>query len=171
MTSACQFFHLNALNTASGSDTNTVSNTAAGPDGCRLPCSQFCSVLTLTPTSFAKTRWERPIASRMASTRGAQKTRAPLDRRTPFLAAIGSILPSVRQGRIDFELREDQEPSLYPRSSRLVAGEHSSLAYGLFPGPPPMPTNYITLTRQELYDMVWSEPMRSEEHRLNSSHL
>jgi hypothetical protein len=24
-----------------------------------------------------------------------------------------------------------------------------------------MPTNYITLTRQELYDMVWSKPMRS----------
>src|ERR1039457_6390099 len=26
-----------------------------------------------------------------------------------------------------------------------------------------MPTNYITLTRQELYDMVWSEPMSSLE--------
>jgi hypothetical protein len=24
-----------------------------------------------------------------------------------------------------------------------------------------MPTNYIALTRQELYDMVWSEPMSS----------
>src|SRR5450631_3992615 len=24
-----------------------------------------------------------------------------------------------------------------------------------------MPANYITLTRQELYDMVWSEPMSS----------
>lgn len=24
-----------------------------------------------------------------------------------------------------------------------------------------MPTNYITLTRQELYDRVWSEPMTS----------
>jgi len=24
-----------------------------------------------------------------------------------------------------------------------------------------MPANYITLTRQELYDMVWSEPMTS----------
>jgi hypothetical protein len=24
-----------------------------------------------------------------------------------------------------------------------------------------MPTNYITLTRQELYDMVWSKPMSS----------
>jgi len=24
-----------------------------------------------------------------------------------------------------------------------------------------MPTNYITLTRQELYDLVWSKPMSS----------
>ena len=81
-------FHLSARNTASGSDTSTMSSTAAGPDGCRLPCSQFCSVLTLTPTSLANTRWERPIALHMASTRGAQNTRAPAKRLALFLPAM-----------------------------------------------------------------------------------
>jgi len=34
---------------------------------------------------------------------------------------------------------------------------------------PPMPTNYITLTRQELYYMVWSEPMSSLANTFGTS--
>ena len=63
------------------------------PEGCRLPCSQCSSVLTLTPTSLEKTRWDSPIALRIASTRGAQKTRAPLNRRAVFLAVMHRISP------------------------------------------------------------------------------
>jgi len=32
-----------------------------------------------------------------------------------------------------------------------------------------MPTNYITLTRQELYYMVWSEPMSSLANTFGTS--
>src|ERR1700676_4074276 len=51
---SAEHIYRKAFNTACGSATSTVSSTAAGPDGCRLPCSQFCSVLTLTATSFGK---------------------------------------------------------------------------------------------------------------------
>src|ERR1019366_5246723 len=65
-----EVLHRNARNTASGSVSSTVSNTAAGADGCRLPCSQFCSVFTLTPTSFALSiAWNGLPAHRLSRVR------------------------------------------------------------------------------------------------------
>ena len=38
----------------------TRKRTRAGPCGRRRPCSQFCSVRTLMPSSAANCSWERP---------------------------------------------------------------------------------------------------------------
>jgi hypothetical protein len=62
-------FHRNAGKTAY----RPVSNTADS-DCCRVPCSQFCSILTLT-----------------AITRDAEKTGAPLNRRPTFLGVMASL--------------------------------------------------------------------------------
>ena len=45
-----------------------LKSAAAGPVGRRLSCSQFCSVLTLTPIKCANSDCERLVRSRMTRT-------------------------------------------------------------------------------------------------------
>ncbi len=84
-----------ARTASSGSRSIIRSNTAAGPVGRRRSCSQFCSVLTLTPINRAKADCDKLVRSRIARTPVASTTK---DRDGSFsprkIAPPSSMLPN-----------------------------------------------------------------------------
>src|SRR5947209_357224 len=55
----------------------TTKSVLAGPEGCRRPCSQSCTVRLLTPKCWAKSSCDSPIFCRMARTSRVAGTCTP----------------------------------------------------------------------------------------------
>lgn len=84
-----------ACTARAGSRAMMRSSAAAGPVGRRRSCSQFWSVLTLTPIKLANSDWERLVRSRMERTWGASTTNRREGFRSPRkIAPPSRTLPS-----------------------------------------------------------------------------